>query len=111
MILLVYATYSEIYARQVTFDRFIEILKLFNRTFLLGILLKLDAIFHNIEYDSEEGQQFFINSFFQAEDRKTVFRKIQDWKSKSGRVLVFSRQQTHNLMKLGIFHCNDPYPK
>jgi hypothetical protein len=42
-----------------------------------------------------------------TEDRKTVFRKVQEWESKSSRLLVFTRQQTHNLMKLGILRCND----
>lgn len=107
MIIFVYATYSEIYGRHVTSDHFIDILKLFNRTFLLNILIKLDAIFHQIGYQSQKRQQFFIRSFFLPQDQKRVFRKTQELAGGSGHVLVFSRQQTHNLIKLAILHCED----
>ena len=107
MDLRTFAIYSEIYSEKIDFKDFIKTIKLFDRSFLLGILIKTDSIFTNHSYLLDSTQDFFIKSFFDQKAQATLIQKLHSMTKRSGRPLIFTRQQIYNLIKMAIVHCED----
>lgn len=107
MDLRTFAIYSEIYSEKIDFNDFIKTIKLFDRSFLLGILIKTDSVFTNHSYLLDSTQDFFIKSFFDRKDQANLIPKLLSMTKRSGRPLIFTRQQIYNLTKMAILHCED----
>jgi hypothetical protein len=107
MDLLVYATYSDIYKKDITFDDFVKTLKSFNRIFLLGILIKVDSILYKGGFIDISQQEFFIKRFFQQGNQDFIFEKLNKIGKKTNPAVIFSPLQIQNLIRLSIIYCED----
>ena len=107
----VFIRYQDVFSESVDFNGFVNILKGFDRAFLLGVLIKIDTIFSKKSYRSFELQDFFISTIFNAFDLNILQQAISKLENRKRSVLVFSRQQIENLIRLAIVYCENRKPQ
>lgn len=98
----VFTQYSDVFSESIKFESFLDIIKGFERAFLLGTLIKIDFLFSENNYRSSDLHDFFLESLFNKADMKQLLKTMAKLEDKKRSVLVFSRQQIENLIRLVI---------
>ena len=72
----VFTQYRDVYSESINFESFLDIIKGFERTFLLGTLIKIDFLFSENNYRSSDLHNFFLESLFNKADLNQLLKAM-----------------------------------